>query len=45
MVCHFANSNCYFIDVTGTVQEDLTKEIETWSAQKLGCKLGYEASI
>ncbi|XP_028136767.1 phytanoyl-CoA dioxygenase, peroxisomal isoform X2 [Diabrotica virgifera virgifera] len=27
--CHFADTNCEFIDVTGTLQENIRKEVET----------------
>ncbi|RZB40008.1 phytanoyl-CoA dioxygenase, peroxisomal-like, partial [Asbolus verrucosus] len=32
--CHYADSNCYFIDVKGTTQEDISVEIEAIAAKK-----------
>ncbi|XP_075232731.1 phytanoyl-CoA dioxygenase, peroxisomal-like isoform X2 [Lycorma delicatula] len=32
--CHFASTDCYFIDVTGTIQENISKEVEEMSAKK-----------
>ncbi|VEN54409.1 unnamed protein product [Callosobruchus maculatus] len=38
--CHYADTNCYFIDVRGTDQEDLMKRIEELSV-KLSAPLHY----
>lgn len=27
--CHYADSNCYFVDVRGSIQEEVAKEIES----------------
>ncbi|KAJ1531825.1 hypothetical protein ONE63_000478 [Megalurothrips usitatus] len=32
--CHYASSNCYFIDVMGTSQENIAKEVEGIAKQK-----------
>ncbi|XP_019866805.1 phytanoyl-CoA dioxygenase, peroxisomal [Aethina tumida] len=32
--CHYADSNCQFIDVRGTTQENIAKEIEELAAKK-----------
>eukprot|EP00696_Hemimastix_kukwesjijk_P003652 gnl/Hemi2/14467_TR4909_c0_g1_i1.p1 gnl/Hemi2/14467_TR4909_c0_g1~~gnl/Hemi2/14467_TR4909_c0_g1_i1.p1 ORF type:complete len:348 (-),score=84.17 gnl/Hemi2/14467_TR4909_c0_g1_i1:192-1235(-) len=32
--CHFASSNCHFVDVKGTIQEPLATEIEGMAARK-----------
>ncbi|EFA06775.2 phytanoyl-CoA dioxygenase, peroxisomal [Tribolium castaneum] len=32
--CHYADSNCYFIDVRGTLQEHIAEEIETLAKKK-----------
>ncbi|XP_044264186.1 phytanoyl-CoA dioxygenase, peroxisomal-like [Tribolium madens] len=32
--CHYADSNCYFIDVRGTLQENIAIEIESVAAKK-----------
>ncbi|XP_075986082.1 phytanoyl-CoA dioxygenase, peroxisomal-like [Anticarsia gemmatalis] len=38
---HFANSSCHYIDVSGTVQERVAKEIEALAEQKMGMKISY----
>lgn len=32
--CHYANSGCYFIDVKGTLQEEIAEEIENVSKRR-----------
>ncbi|GLV43506.1 hypothetical protein CBL_04048 [Carabus blaptoides fortunei] len=32
--CHYASNNCHFIDVTGTTQENIAKEIEQMAMRK-----------
>merc|ERR1719427_86252 len=39
--CHFCSSDCYFIDVKGTSQENLAKEIEEVAARK-GYRLDFD---
>ena len=34
--CHYANSNCYYIDVRGTTQEVIAKEVLDIAAKRLG---------
>lgn len=34
--CHYASSECSYIDVTGTVQEELAREIEEMASKKIG---------
>ncbi|CAH1143169.1 unnamed protein product [Phyllotreta striolata] len=39
--CHFADSNCEFIDVTNTTQHNIKQEIEGMVQKRLGIKLDY----
>lgn len=32
--CHYSASDCYYIDVKGTIQENITKEIEEIAKSK-----------
>ena len=34
--CHYANSNCYYIDVRGTTQEVIAKEVLDIATKRLG---------
>ncbi|KAJ8411315.1 hypothetical protein AAFF_G00173210 [Aldrovandia affinis] len=34
--CHYASSDCYYIDVKGTTQENLEKEVQGIAARKYG---------
>ena len=34
--CHYANSNCYYIDVKGTSQEGIAKEVLDIAIKRLG---------
>ncbi|EDO41772.1 predicted protein [Nematostella vectensis] len=34
--CHYASSNCYYIDVKGTVQEEIAEEVVGVAKKKLG---------
>lgn len=34
--CHYANENCHYIDVKGTVQEDIAKEVKSIMDRKIG---------
>lgn len=34
--CHYAASECEYIDVTGTIQEDFKKEVEVLANKKFG---------
>ena len=36
--CHYANSNCYYIDVKGTTQEGIAKEVVDLAIKILGGK-------
>uniref|UniRef100_A0A1B6CEL6 phytanoyl-CoA dioxygenase n=1 Tax=Clastoptera arizonana TaxID=38151 RepID=A0A1B6CEL6_9HEMI len=38
--CHYAASECYYIDVTGTVQENIANEIKSYVSKK-GLELDY----
>ncbi|XP_075221273.1 phytanoyl-CoA dioxygenase, peroxisomal-like isoform X1 [Lycorma delicatula] len=40
IICHFASTDCYFIDVTGTIQENIRKEVEE-VAQKRGYNMNF----
>ncbi|KAE8745082.1 hypothetical protein FOCC_FOCC008258 [Frankliniella occidentalis] len=40
--CHYASSNCYFIDVKGTTQENIAQEIEEISKRR-GFELNYQS--
>ncbi len=37
---HYASANCEIIDVTGTMQETLAREVEAWAVEKLGMPKG-----
>ena len=39
--CHYCTSDCYFIDVKGTTQENISKEIEEVAKRK-GFTLSFE---
>lgn len=41
--CHYADSECEYIDVVGTIQEDFKKEVEAIAARKAG--LGPDEKI
>ena len=32
--CHYASANCYYIDVKGTTQEGIEKEVKEIAARK-----------
>lgn len=32
--CHYASADCYYIDVKGTTQENIEKEVKQIAAQK-----------
>ena len=34
--CHYASSHCYYIDVAGTIQENIAQEIEDLVKKKIG---------
>ncbi len=34
--CHYAASECEYIDVTGTIQEDFKHEVEAVASRKAG---------
>lgn len=39
---HFADSNCHFIDVTNTSQENIKREVEAIAEKKSGMKIDYK---
>lgn len=39
--CHFASADCHFIDVNGTVQEPIGKEVEDMAFKKLGMRVSF----
>jgi len=39
--CHFAASDCYYIDVKGTTQENIAKEVESIAARR-GYKIDFD---
>jgi len=39
--CHYADSNCYFIDVRGTSQENIAREIEELAQKKGASSVNY----
>ena len=34
--CHYASSHCHYIDVKGTIQQNIADEIEELARKKLG---------
>ena len=42
--CHYANSNCYYIDVRGTTQEGIAQEVVDLALKKFGGKDVAEVS-
>ena len=40
--CHYADSDCYYIDVRGTTQESIAKEVEEVAKRKLNVTVPYE---
>jgi len=40
--CHYADSNCYYIDVKGTTQESIAKEVEEVAKRKMNVVVPYE---
>ena len=42
--CHYANSNCYYIDMKGTTQEGIAKEVVDLAVKILGGKDASEIS-
>jgi hypothetical protein len=42
--CHYAASECYYIDVEGTTQENISKEVQEM-ASKRGLKLDFKVYI
>lgn len=39
--CHYASSDCYFIEVKGTTQENIGKEVEGMGKSKFGIELDF----
>ncbi|XP_044737746.1 phytanoyl-CoA dioxygenase, peroxisomal-like [Chrysoperla carnea] len=39
--CHYAASDCYFIDVHGTTQENIAKEVEGIAESKFGLNIDF----
>ena len=42
--CHYANSNCHYIDIKGTLQEGIAKEVVNLAIKRLGGKGEAEIS-
>jgi len=40
--CHYADSNCYYIDVKGTIQEGIAKEVQEVAKRKMNIEVPYE---
>lgn len=34
--CHYASSDCYYIDVNGTTQENISNEVKELAVKKYG---------
>jgi len=43
--CHYASSHCHYINVVGTVQEQLAKEIEGVARKRLGEKAEFSFEV
>ena len=40
--CHYANANCHYIDVKGTSQEEIAKEVDIIAKKKGLTEVPYE---
>jgi len=39
--CHYASADCHWIDVKGTIQEEIANEVESMAASKAGAKIDF----
>ena len=39
--CHYASSHCHYIETTGTMQEDIKKEVEHMAKMKSGMAIDF----